>query len=378
MGKSKLALEKIKSICREGYGGSLLIVVPRNVHKKNWEEEINKWWPDNDLVIAYTTYVSFPKYKGSWTYVIFDECHHLSERCREALCDFDISHSVLLSATVNSSLKDELKEVFDNLQFLKIDSRKAIDEGLLPDPKVYLIPLTLRNDFPTEAILKNPKAKGKLINCSWSERWHFMRQKAYPVMINCTEKQYMEDLNSSISWWKDRCTSRWLKLCGDRLRWLSRKKEPYIKVILEKLKNSRTLVFCCDIKQTETLGSNCINSKNKESEEIYRKFNEGIIDHITACNMLNEGLNLNNCQVGIYANLNSSDTIVQQRAGRLLRHPSPIIIIPYYKGTREEELVDSMLDNYNPDLVFDITDINTMEYEVHNRHRQTGGTGDNS
>ena len=67
--------------------------------------------------------------------------------------------------------------------------------------------------------------------------------------------------------------------------------------------------------------------------------------------MLNEGMNLVNCQVGIYANLNSSESIIKQRMGRLLRHPNPVIIVPYYKGTREEELVQTMLEDYNPELV---------------------------
>lgn len=62
-------------------------------------------------------------------------------------------------------------------------------------------------------------------------------------------------------------------------------------------------------------------------------------------------MNLYNCRIGIYANLNSSETIIKQRTGRLLRHPYPIIIIPYYKGTREEELVNKMLEDYNPELV---------------------------
>lgn len=67
--------------------------------------------------------------------------------------------------------------------------------------------------------------------------------------------------------------------------------------------------------------------------------------------MLNEGMNLVNCRVGIYANLNSSEIIVKQRLGRILRHKNPIIIIPYYKGTREEELVNKMLEDYNPELI---------------------------
>lgn len=62
-------------------------------------------------------------------------------------------------------------------------------------------------------------------------------------------------------------------------------------------------------------------------------------------------MNLVNCQVGIYANLNSSEIIIKQRMGRLLRHPNPVIIVPYYKGTREEELVNKMLEDYNPELV---------------------------
>lgn len=62
-------------------------------------------------------------------------------------------------------------------------------------------------------------------------------------------------------------------------------------------------------------------------------------------------MNLVNCQVGIYANLNSSNTIVLQRMGRLLRHKNPIIIVPYFVGTREEELINKMLENYNPKLV---------------------------
>lgn len=77
--------------------------------------------------------------------------------------------------------------------------------------------------------------------------------------------------------------------------------------------------------------------------------------------MLNEGMNLVNCQVGIYANLNSSEAIIKQRMGRLLRHPNPVIIVPYFKNTREEELVKTMLEDYNPKLVTTISHISTIK-----------------
>ena len=90
-------------------------------------------------------------------------------------------------------------------------------------------------------------------------------------------------------------------------------------------------------------------------------FNTGKIKHITACDMLNEGMNLTDCRVGIYANLNSSDILIKQKTGRLLRHKHPVIIIPYYKGTREQEIVEKMLENYNPDLVKTISFIEEIK-----------------
>lgn len=355
-GKSANAIERVKHLATKKHK-SLLIVIPRNVLKVSWLDEFAKWWSNCKLNITLTTYVSFPKYKGNWDFVIFDECHHLSERCREALCDFTIGYSILLSATVKKDLREELKEVFDDLYYYNATLRDAIDNGVLPDPKVYLLPLTLDNKFPNERIIKNPKAKGKIIMySSWAERWSYIRQKSNPVHIFCTQAQYLDDLNSQIEWFKSRrgniaCKNRWLKLCGDRLKYLSDCKMPIVLNILQYCKEYRTLTFCNSIEQTKRLGEYCINSQNKESLRNLRLFNLGTIDHITACNMLNEGCNLVNCRIGIYANLNSSDTIIKQRTGRLLRHPHPVIIIPYYKGTREEELVNKMLEDYNPDLV---------------------------
>ena len=66
-------------------------------------------------------------------------------------------------------------------------------------------------------------------------------------------------------------------------------------------------------------------------------------------------MNLVECRVGIYANLNSSEIIIKQRLGRILRHKDPILIIPYYKGTREEGLMDKMLEDYNPALIQKVT-----------------------
>lgn len=367
-GKSRIALEKVKQL--SGNKGNMLIVVPRNAHKGNWAEEIKRWWSDCQLDITYTTYVSFPKYAGEWDFVIYDEVHHLSERCQDAMMYFKVKHSILCSATVGRSMRRILQLLFNyELTIYKKELRSIIDEDILPDPKIYLCPLHLKDGEPTEAILKD-KGNGKMTECNWNERWQFLKKRRLgPLKIKCNEQQYYEELDSMIHYWKNRylrikteaSKNRWLRLCSDRLRWLSDKKLPYLQKLLPKLENYRTLVFCNSIEQTELLGKYCINSKNAEAMQYLEDFNKGRINHITACNILNESMNLVNCQIGIYANLNNSETIVKQRLGRLLRHPNPIIIVPYFENTREEELVNKMIVDYNPLLIKRIKSLDEIE-----------------
>lgn len=373
-GKSKLAIEKVK----QNYDSTkdrILIVVHRKVHIQNWKDELKKWWGEGGHNIGFVTYMSFPKGEmtklGKYKWIIFDECHHLSERCIEALHNYSFDGAILLSATVSNNLKRTLLYHFKDLKVKTVRLREAIDNGVLPDPKVYLLPLELNNNLRHYKIIKNPKAKGIPIICNYEGRWQYIKVKDRKVIIKCTQSQLIANMNSEIEWYKRKylnmreeiMKNKWLKLCGNRLKVLSDFKTDLVKRILYNLRDRRVLTFCNGIDQTIELGlgSNHINSKNKNSEDILNLFNEGRINQITACNMLNEGVNLYDCEIGIYANLNSSETIIPQRAGRLLRHPKPIIIIPYYVGTREEELVKKMLENYNPELVKTITNIKEIE-----------------
>ncbi len=105
----------------------ILIVIPRLVLIQNWKDEIIKWGYEQYLpFITFVTYVSFPKKAGKWDIVIFDEVHHLSERCREALESFEIKHSIMLSATVNRNIRYEITRLFPDLLIKRISVREAI------------------------------------------------------------------------------------------------------------------------------------------------------------------------------------------------------------------------------------------------------------
>lgn len=370
VGKSKIALDymdnKLKCLMDVHENLHILIVVPRLVLISNWESEFIKWGRANYLpYVEFVTYVSFPKKVGIYDMIIFDEAHHFSERCRDAFEDFLSSYTLLLSATVGRNMRYELRGLFADLQEFHITARTAIQEEILPDPKVYLIPLQLDNTRANCTIVKNKSQKVEL-RIPYSQRFAYSKIKNRRIVIECTQQQYYDDMSSKIAWYKRKMfmevfKNKFLQESGIRLKWLSEQKTGFVEILLENyLQDQRTLTFCNGISQTEELGKYCVNSKNKDSEENLEKFNAGRIKHITACNMLDEGVNLTNCRVGVYATLNSSDRMITQKLGRLLRHPDPILIIPYYKNTRDEEIVSKMLEDYNPELVTTITNLNQL------------------
>lgn len=361
-GKTAVALELLKERLPEG--GKVLVVVPRIVLKKNFIDEVKKWWDNCPLNFTLSTYRSLHKHEGIWDAVVYDEAHHFTPKCMENAKMIKANNTILLSATVPNKLKQALSTLFDNLGCYKRTVKEAIDNGVLPDPSVYLLPLELDNTVYSEVIIKNPNGK-IVIETEWKDRWKHIGSKNTKVIIHCTKRQFMIDLDGQIAWWKKKyiatkkeaIKNRWLKLCGDRLKILSNWRTDNSLEILKQFKNYRTLTFCNGIEHTEVLGKYCINSKNKLYEDVLDKFNTGRIKHITACNMLNEGINLANCRIGIYAVLNSSETLIKQKLGRLLRHEHPVLIIPYYRNTREEEIVQTMLLDYNPDLVSVVKDV---------------------
>lgn len=359
IGKSKLALDFISKNFHNN-PGKILIVVPRLVLIENWKEEIKKWY-DEDVLnhTEFTTYISLHKHNPKeYAWTIFDECHHLSERCLDYLTDNTSTNNILLSATVKKDHLIKLKYTFNNLYIYKMQLKEAIDNNILPDPNVYLIPLALDNKIHAYSIVKHKGKKDKITITYELQRQYIFnnKYKETEITILCTQQQYYNEMCSLIQYYKNKSyiplyKNKWLKCCSDRLKWLSEQKTKLGKEILSKLDNKRVLTFCSSIKQTEQLGENCINSKNKKSKDILNKFQEHKINHITACDMLNEGMNLKDCQVGLFISLHSSNIIISQRNGRLLRHKEPIFIIPYFCNTRDEEIVEEMLKDYNKDLI---------------------------
>lgn len=351
MGKTKVAIDLINHICdrvfnREQSPTTILILVAKTVHKQTWKEEIEKWGGIKSDYITIECYESLKKYDSAYfDIVIADEMQHLSDARLEVLETIHINEAFIgLSATIKKDMRDYFVNAY-KAEVIKCGLKEAVEDEVLPEPTVYLLPLSLDT--------KN----------------YSYRIKKFKRDIITTQQGYYDTISSLIKWYKNKfLTSRrekiknlWLSTAGKRLKWLSEQKEDVVLALLDKFKDCKTLTFCSSIEQSERLGKYNITSKNKASVKNLEMFNLNKIKHITACNILNEGVNLTNCRVGIFCNLNSSEIVVKQRVGRILRHKSPIIIIPYFKDTREEELVEKMIEDYNKELIKTLNNINDLE-----------------
>ena len=328
-GKSLAALKETDNL---EPGQWTLIVVPKLVLVDNWKNEIKKWGYD-ERNYEFVTYASLHKKINTfYKNCIIDEGHHITERVKDILNLMHVDNWIFLSATFPRELKYYLQMKFNAIVDKKT-LQEQIDIGRLPEPTVILIKLELDDRYAMYPVEKN------------------FNGKKYTKMF--TQRGLINDMNGLIDWYKNKVVNqgkssmkfRWLSKCLERNKQLSRFKEEYTKMILDKLNNKRTLTFCCDIEQSNRLGEYSIDSKNKNAKQILEDFNNKKIDHITSVSILNEGQNLNDCEYCIFSFLNSSSIVSIQRIGRSLRHPNPKLIIPYFVNSREEDQLNKMLEN---------------------------------
>jgi len=374
-GKTSVAIKLLNYISSVlGHPVNVLYLVDRNVQKTTATVEFSKWGLNRDTNVQLECYASLKNHVGkTYDVVVLDECHHVrSELKRELLNHVTFEYMIGLSATIPNKLKYYLINTY-HVGFVSRSLNDAIEDGVLPEPEIMLLPLQLQNYAKSETIEINPKKPGQIYYDEYERLW--AHKKNHHAILRCTPKQKLQYLDNKIIFAKrafermrtEPMKRRWLRLCGDRLKFLAECKNSLVKELLDKISDKRVLTFCTSIEQTEVLGKNCIHSKNKNANAILDKFNKGKLNHITACQVLNEGVNLKNCQFGVFANINASSIIKVQRVGRILRHEHPVVIIPYYVGSREEEIVKEWIGEYNEKLIHEYNTLNDLTNAIINR-----------
>lgn len=378
LGKSKAAIEMANYLIKEYKRPiNILLVVAEIAHKSNWKEEFNKWELKTDNIVI-ECYASLKKYRNSnWDLIIFDEAHHLGSDLRlDVLTGIQAQNIILLSATLPDQVMQAVSEVFGKFVTSKITLKEAIEWGILPQPKVYLIPLTLDNTYPNCTIIEEwgKKEKRIIYKCKFHERWEYVRNKnKYPnvkLEIACTQQQKYDYLSDQFEYWRSQffrtrqefIKNKWLQVGSKRKRFLGESKTDVVRLLLHKIRDKRFICFCTSIEQAELLGGkNAIHSKKDNSFDIIDNFNTKKIDNLFAVGMLQEGQNLTDIEVGIIVQLDGQERAFVQKFGRSLRATDPIQFIFYYKNTRDTEYLENVLEGIDKEYITEVDNLIDLE-----------------
>ena len=348
----------------------VLFVVAERAHIKNWQEEFDKWGLRTDKISTdMCCYASLKKYVDYcyWDMVVLDEGHHCFTEKRMAALEelkeniYPVSGYVyLLSATLSSGKQDMIEGIFGKFKTSTVTLKDAIEGDILPDPKVYVVEMTLDNTKRHQEIKIGNDPNAPVVK--WEDRAKYI-YKNIPCIIQCTEFQKNAYLTSSVDYWNERyhrSHSEFQRVKAanygsQRKRFLGELKTLAVRNLLEKLpKNKRYVCFCASVAQANALDYvNTISSKRpaKSNQLIINKFNSKQIDHIYAVGMITEGMNLTDIQVGIIVQLDGKERLFLQKFGRSLRAEDPVTFIFYYKNTQDENYLKGALENIDAKYV---------------------------
>lgn len=357
------------------------IVVAEVAHIKNWENEYKKH--NKEHLLLKTKIFCYASLKNNLNKKIdllcLDEGHHAASELRlDHLSSITATKIVALTATLNADKKMSLEGLFGRFNTFSISLKQAIDWGIIPKPKIFIIPLEL-NQIDYNCTLEESwgkKEKRIIIKCNYLDRWEYLKNKdKYPnvtLIMSCTEWQKNSHLDTKVTYWKNLYMRtrqefqkvKWLLTGSERKRFLGNIKSDKVKPFIEKLNSKRFICFCTSIEQAEYLGgNNAIHSKMEEGNPAnsIEFFNNGDIDSLYVVGMLQEGQNLNNIEAGIIIQLDNTDLPFIQKSGRSLRAKEPILLVFYYKSTRDEEYLSKILEGIEPEYISIITDANEIE-----------------
>lgn len=380
-GKSKMAIDLINYQIDPLVSGKLthkvLFVVAERAHIKNWEDEFDKWHLQRTNVTTdICCYASLKKYKDQvYDIVVFDECHHMcAPKTYEYLSEMGqyntyINNVYLLSATLSPSKQDMVEDVFGEFTVSAITLNDAIENDILPDPKVYVIGMDLDNSVVNQEIKIGNVPNPPVIR--WEDRAKYIYSST-PCIIRCTEFQKNAFLTSKINYWNDRyhhSHSEYHRIQAantgsQRKRFLGELKTGIVKRLIGLFPNERRYVcFCASVAQANILSkTNTIAAKkgDKHNKAIIASFNNKEISSIYAVGMINEGMNLTDIEAGIIVQLDGKERLFIQKFGRSLRAEDPVSFIFYYKGTQDENYLKGALENIDAKYVQHIS-INQLQ-----------------
>lgn len=320
-----------------------LIVCPEVLQVENWNKEIEKYGLSEKLkdklegIICYASLVNF---KNRDLNLALNEAQKVSDLREDIISTIKFDQIVSDGAKIPDVVKSRLFDIYPYLEY-DISLKKAISEGILPEPSIYLIPIEVDDKIKRNSVPK----------------------KAFQL----TDRQYSDKLDKDIKYWQTRYAQtgeewnigKMVALGSIRKKFLASLKTEATKKLINQIYGKRFICFTGSIEQADELGGNhAIHSKKGKKHNLttLKAFNSLEINDIYVNNMGREGLNLEDIEAGIVVQLDSGEddgNSFIQKTGRSMRADSPELYILYCKSTADERYLKKALQHIDNKYIKD-------------------------
>jgi superfamily II DNA or RNA helicase len=357
-GKSLAAIKCIEKDIKDN-NTKWYIVCWETTHIDNWIKEFKSYGKEYLLEnIEIFCYASLHKYTENRN-IVLDEAHHITDLSLEHLKKIKFSKLVLLSATV----PDEKKKLLYSLAPFKeynIPLEQAIEKGIIPPPKVYLVDVFLDSINKNQSFIieKGNKKDRVEVECEYKDRFKYLKEhKDLRLKVNCTQLEKYTYLSEQVEYYKKQHFTlraqwtqfKWLNAGGERKKFIAECKTEKAKEIINIIKDKRYICFTGTTEQCKTLGGKSVisSSTKKTNDPRIERFNKGKLNNLYAIKMLREGINLYNIQAGLIVQLDNQEKSFTQMLGRVFRSDYPVMFILVLRQTQDETYLTTSLTGFN-------------------------------
>ncbi len=291
VGKCKITIDYLKI---KGYS-KILVVYPNIAIRKSWQDEVIKWKFKSK--IKYTTTAGLKKINESYDVIIADEIHQYSPL---QLFHLDriinlqtVKRCIGLTGTLTTKSETEIYLATKLRVGCRYSIDQAIKEGIITDYKITVVMTELNNSIyylPFNKNRRNPLQTEK------------MKYDYYTAQINrCIEEG--RDLGL-------------LPIIRMQIFKNSIAKRNLTKLLIDKYREQRLLIFCGTTAIADTLRTPVYHSK-KNDFKIKDDFCSGKFNHLAVCKMLNAGVTVLPINKSIINSFDSNSENLAQQINRL-------------------------------------------------------------
>lgn len=379
-GKSRVSTELINKWVTEE--SKILILSGANSTNNQWLENLQSYNPHLLDITDVYCYQSLHKIdREKYDIICLDEADLITGERFKQLLEFNPDHWIAMSGTLEEEDTDLFRQLTKNKFFnVEVQFQKAVDWGILPEPKIYAVKLEFDDTKPYLIYYASKDKKKKNEIVEYRFRWDSLKNKKVNTLIKCTELQYHELICNEFERWKgyeqefnlepdersdtinfliskgfsqSTCRDKKMRLGNERKKFFADIKNRHFKKLFSQLpQGSRVLVFCNDTAQADLLNEEfSVHSNKPDSIELVEQFNTKQIDKLFSIKMLERGVDFKDVDylVIIQSSMKQGGQI--QKFARSGLSVAPKTILFYYGGTQDEKYVQEFLKQFKPEWI---------------------------